>query len=349
MRIAQVSPLYERVPPVAYGGTERVVSWITEELVARGHEVTLFASGDSVTRGRLVSVFPRPLREIEHTADPQAFHVAMLEQVVRQSGQFDIVHFHTDYASFPFARRLQCANVTTLHWRLDIPGLKTMYREFADMPVVSISNAQRLPLPDLAWQGTVYHGLPRELYSFCAQPLNYLAFVGRIAPSKGPAAAIEIAQRVGMRIEIAAKIDEGDRPYYEREIAPLFTRANVHYRGELGDREKNGFIGRARALLFPIEWPEPFGLVLVEALACGTPVIAFGRGSVPEIIEHGVTGFVVDDIDEAVEALKCIDDIDRTRCRAAFEQRFTASRMADDYLHIYAKLCQQTLYASGAR
>ncbi|MEW9582393.1 glycosyltransferase family 4 protein [Paraburkholderia sp. DGU8] len=349
MRIAQVSPLYERVPPVAYGGTERVVSWITEELVARGHDVTLFASGDSVTRARLVSVVPRPLCEIENTADSHAFHVAMLEQVVRHSGEFDIVHFHTDYASFPFARRLHCANVTTLHWRLDIPGLKTMYREFADMPVVSISNAQRLPLPDLAWQGTVYHGLPRELYRFCAQPLNYLAFVGRIAPSKGPAAAIEIAQRVGMRIEFAAKIDESDRAYYEREIAPLFTRAHVHYRGELGDCEKNGFIGRARALLFPIEWPEPFGIVLVEALACGTPVIAFGRGSVPEIIEHGVTGFVVDHIDEAVEAIKHIDDIDRTRCRAAFEQRFTASRMADDYLHIYAKLCQQTLYASGAR
>ncbi|WP_225031003.1 glycosyltransferase family 4 protein [Paraburkholderia sp. XV] len=329
MRIAQVSTLYERVPPVAYGGTERVVSWLTEELVARGHELTLFASGDSLTRAELVPVCPRSLRDIEDTADPQAFHVAMLEQVVQRSGEFDIVHFHTDYASFPFGRRVRCPHLTTLHWRLDIPGLDTLYREFADMPLVSISDAQRAPLPDLAWQCTIYHGLPPGLLSFHPAPSDYLAFVGRIAPAKRPDTAIEIARRARARIEIAAKIDNGDRAYYERDIAPLMKQPHVCYRGELDDWHKNDFVGRARALLFPVDWPEPFGLVLAEALACGTPVIAFGRGSVPEIIDDGVTGFIVNTIDEAVEAVGKIDTIDRSRCRAAFEKRFTVARMAD--------------------
>jgi glycosyltransferase involved in cell wall biosynthesis len=338
MRIAQVSTLYERVPPVAYGGTERVVSWLTEALVARGHDVTLFASGDSLTQARLVSVYPRPLREIENTADPQAFHVAMLEQVVRRSADFDIVHFHTDYTSFPFGRRLQCPHVTTLHWRLDIPGLDALYREFRDVPLVSISDAQRTPLPQLAWQRTVHHGLPPEIHTFNPTPSDYLAFVGRIAPTKRPDLAIEIARRANLRIEIAAKIDDGDRAYYERDIAPLMRQPHVCYRGELGGHDKDRFIGAARALLFPVDWPEPFGLVLVEALASGTPVIAFGRGSVPEIIDDGVTGFIVDSIDEAVDALKRIGEIDRARCREVFEQRFTAARMADEYVDVYTNL-----------
>ncbi|MEI5995743.1 glycosyltransferase family 4 protein [Paraburkholderia bengalensis] len=340
MRIAQVSTLYERVPPVAYGGTERVVSWLTEELVARGHDVTLFASGDSTTGAKLVPVCQRALREMEGAADPAAFHLAMLERVVRSSEAFDVVHFHTDYASFPFARRLACPHVTTLHWRLDITGLETMYREFHDMPVVSISNAQRSPLPWLAWQRTIYHGLPPDLYRFNARPHDYLAFVGRIAPSKGPGAAVEIARRAGTRIEIAAKIDEGDRAYYERDFAPLAAESHVLFRGEIGDSEKSAFIGGARALLFPIDWPEPFGLVLAEALACGTPVIAIGRGSVPEIIEDGVTGFVVDSIDDAVDAVKKLPDLDRVRCRAAFEKRFTAARMASEYLDVYNTLAR---------
>ncbi|SEJ16942.1 glycosyltransferase family 4 protein [Paraburkholderia diazotrophica] len=349
MRIAQVSTLYERVPPVAYGGIERVVSWLTEELVARGHDVTLFASGDSITGADLVSVYPRPLREIENTADPQAFHVAMLEQVVHRSDEFDIVHFHTDYASFPFARRLCCPQLTTLHWRLDVPGLETMYREFDDMPVVSISDAQRAPLPNLAWQCTIYHGLPTGLLTFCETPSDYLAFVGRIAPAKRPDVAIEIAGRAQARLEIAAKIDDGDRAYYERDIAPLMRQPHVCYRGELDDADKNAFLGHARALLFPIDWPEPFGLVLAEALACGTPVIAFGRGSVPEIIDDGVTGYVVGTVDEAVDAVGKIDGIDRSRCRAEFEKRFTASRMADEYLKVYATLVDHAQRRSCAR
>ncbi|MBP0588380.1 glycosyltransferase family 4 protein [Paraburkholderia sp. LEh10] len=349
MRIAQVATLYERVPPVAYGGTERVVSWLTEELVARGHTVTLFASGDSITQADLVSVYPRALREIEDKADPLAFHVAMLEQVVRRSDEFDIVHFHTDYTSFPFGRRLRCPQLTTLHWRLDVPGLETMYREFGDMPVVSISDAQRAPLPDLAWQGTIYHGLPSRLLTFHPVPSDYLAFVGRIAATKGPDVAIEIARRANMRIEIAAKIDNADRAYYERDIAPLMKEPQVCYRGELDDQHKNDFVGQARALLFPIDWPEPFGLVLVEALACGTPVIAFGRGSVPEIIDHGATGFIVRTIDEAVEAVKKLDGIDRARCRAEFEKRFTVGRMTDEYLTAYAKLIDDAQHSVRTR
>ncbi|MEX3897809.1 glycosyltransferase family 4 protein [Paraburkholderia sp. BR10954] len=338
MRIAQVSTLYERVPPVAYGGTERVVSWLTEALVELGHEVTLFASGDSLTRAHLVSVYPRPLRELENTADPQAFHVAMLERVVQRSADFDIVHFYTDYTSFPFGRRLGCAHVTTLHWRLDIPGLEALYREFCDVPLVSISDAQRAPLPQLAWQRTVHHGLPRELHTFSRTPSDYLAFVGRIARTKRPDLAIEIARRANARLEIAAKIDDGDRVYYEHEVASLMRQPHVCYRGELGGGDKDRFIGAARALLFPIDWPEPFGLVLVEALAAGTPVIAFDRGSVREIIDDGVTGFIVDSVDEAVDAVNRIGELDRARCREAFERRFTAARMADEYIEVYRKL-----------
>lgn len=341
MRIAQVATLYESVPPSAYGGIERVVSWLTEALVERGHDVTLFASGDSSTRGRLVKACPSALRLIEDTADPQAFHFAMLEQVVHSSSEFDVVHFHTDYQSFPFARRLSCPHLTTLHWRLDLPGLEPLYRAFSDVPLVSISQAQRAPLPWAGWIGTVYHGLPVDQLSLGDGGGGYLAFLGRIAPSKRPDLAIEIAERAGIPIKIAAKIDNGDRWYYDGNIEPLFHDPRVEYRGELGDHEKNGFLGSARALLFPIDWPEPFGLVMIEALACGTPVIAFNRGSVPEIIEHGVTGFVVDDVQGALDALARLPEIDRAACRAAFEKRFTVDRMTDDYVDLYTQLVRE--------
>jgi glycosyltransferase involved in cell wall biosynthesis len=338
MRIAQVSTLYESVPPKAYGGIERVVSWLTEALVDTGHDVTLFASADSVTRARLVPACPCALRLIEETADPQAFHFAMLEEVVRRSREFDIVHFHTDYQGFPFARRLACAHLTTLHWRLDIPGLDRLYRAFDDIPLVSISNAQRKPLPGARWQGTVYHGMPADTPAFDARPGDYLAFLGRIAPPKRPDLAIQIAERAGMPLKIAAKIDNGDRWYYEENIEALMRHPRVDYLGELGDRDKHALLAGARALLFPIDWPEPFGLVLIEALACGTPVIAFGRGSVPEIIDDGHTGFIVDNVEEAIRAVGRLHEIDRGQCRAAFEQRFSAARMAADYLNIYETL-----------
>jgi glycosyltransferase involved in cell wall biosynthesis len=341
MRIAQVATLYESVPPQAYGGIERVVSYLTEELVRRGHDVTLFASGDSTTRARLVAACPCSLRHIEDTADPQAFHFAMLEKVVRRSGDFDLIHFHVDYQHFPFSRRLACPQLTTLHWRLDIPGLSLLYEEFRDMPLVSISAAQRRPLPWLNWQGTVHHGLPDGLFTFRDRPGDYLAFLGRIAPAKRPDLAIEIARRAGLRLEIAAKIDNGDRWYFERDIEHLFRDPLVEFRGELAGREKDEFLGNARALLFPIDWPEPFGLVMIEALACGTPVIAFRRGSVPEVLEDGVTGFVVEGVAEAVRAVGRVGELSRRRCRQAFERRFTAARMAQDYLAIYENLLAQ--------
>jgi glycosyltransferase involved in cell wall biosynthesis len=338
MRIAQVSTLYESVPPRAYGGIERVVSYLTEGLVSLGHDVTLFASADSKTRARLVPESDVPLREIEDTADPQALHFAMLEDVVRRSGKFDIVHFHVDYLHFPFSARLACPHVTTLHWRLDVPGLAELYAQFPEVPLVSISDAQRAPLAALNWQATVYHGLPERLYAYSPEPDNHVAFLGRIAPAKRPDLAIEIARRAGLPLEIAAKVDNGDRWYYEKEIEPLLSDAQVRFVGEVADEEKGSFLGRARALLFPVDWPEPFGLVMAEALACGTPVIAFRRGAVAEVIEHGVTGFVVDNVDEAVDALARIDTISRRACRDAFERRFSAARMTREYVDVYERV-----------
>jgi glycosyltransferase involved in cell wall biosynthesis len=338
MRVAQVSPLYERVPPLAYGGTERVVGWLTDGLVERGHDVTLFASGDSSTAARLVPGSACAVRLIENSADAQAFHFAMLEEVVRRSAEFDIVHFHTDYLGFPFARRLVCPSVTTLHWRMDVPGLADLYRQFADIPLVSISNAQRAPVPWANWRATIGHGLPERLYRFRAEAGGHVAFLGRIAPAKRPDLAIEIAARAGVPIEIAAKIDNGDRDYYEKRIARLFDMPHVRFRGELDDAGKSDLLGGARALLFPIDWPEPFGLVMIEALACGTPVIAFGNGSVTEIIEDGVTGFIVDSVEEAVAAVKRVGTLSRVRCREEFERRFTVQRMVDAYLGVYEEL-----------
>jgi glycosyltransferase involved in cell wall biosynthesis len=341
MRIAQISTLYESVPPRRYGGIERVVSWLTEELVSMGHEVTLFASADSHTRADLVPGAACAVRLVEDTADPQAFHFAMLEDVVRASERFDIVHFHTDYMGFPYTRRLTAAHVTTLHWRLDIPGLEPLYRRFGDVPLVSVSDAQRAPLPWAAWAGNVPHGMPATLFPFHEHAGGHVAFLGRIAPTKGPDAAIRIARRAKVPLKIAAKIDEADRSYFEREVAPLIEAPFADFEGELDDAGKQRLLGSARALLFPINWPEPFGIVMIEALACGTPVIAFSRGSVPEIVEHGVNGFIVRDEDEAVDAIARLSEIDRRACRDSFERRFTAKRMARAYVEIYERLIRE--------
>jgi glycosyltransferase involved in cell wall biosynthesis len=340
VRIAQVAPLYESVPPRLYGGTERVVSWLTEELVRQGHDVTLFASGDSVTTARLVAPCPRALRLDPDCTDPLAMHLLLLEEVFRDPQRFDIIHFHCDYWHLPFSRRQRCTHLTTLHGRLDIPELKPLYREYQGVPLVSISDAQRRPLPWLNWQGTVYHGLPRHLHPFYEESGRYLAFLGRISPEKGIDKAVEIAGRVGMPLKVAAKVDRSDRDYYQSRIKPLLKAAGslVEFVGEVGGPDKDEFLGRAAAMLFPINWPEPFGLVMIEALACGTPVIAFSHGSVPEVMTDGVTGFVVDDVDQAVRAVSRLGELSRRRCREVFEERFDAGRMAREYVAIYRRL-----------
>src|SRR2546429_1280850 len=304
MHIAQVAPLYESVPPKYYGGTERVVSYLTEELVRQGHDVTLFASGDSETKAHLVAACRRSLRMDKHCVDRMAHHILMLENVVQRAAEFDIVHFHTDYLHFPLSRREQITHVTTLHGRLDVPDLVPLYQEFREMPVISISNGQRQPLPRANWQATVYHGLPAEKYRFRAEPGRYLAFLGRISPEKRVDRAIEIAKQVGMPLKIAAKIDRVDKDYFDLVIAPLFRNSLVEFVGEIGEREKDEFLGNAYALLFPIDWPEPFGLVMIEAMACGTPVVAYRGGAVPELVEHGHNGFVVERLEDAVEAVR---------------------------------------------
>lgn len=339
MRIAQVSPLYESVPPKCYGGTERVVSYLTEELVRLGHDVTLFASGDSVTSAELVAGAPQALR-LSRCVDPLAHHFRMMEEVFRRADDFDIVHFHIDYMHFPISRRLGIPNVTTLHGRLDISDLVPLYHEFDDMPLVSISDAQREPLPWVNWQATVHHGLPWNLYKLEETPGDYLAFLGRISPEKRVDRAIEIARRAGMELRIAAKIDRADREYFHEKIEHLFRLPHVTYIGEIGEGEKQEFLGNARALLFPIDWPEPFGLVMVESMACGTPVVAFRGGSVEEIIDEGVTGFVCDDLDRAVAAVDRVAGLSRRRCRDRFEQRFSVTRMACDYLRLYQRLAE---------
>ena len=341
MRIAQIAPLYERVPPQYYGGTERVVSYLTEELVRQGHEVTLFASGDSVTQARLVAACPHALRLDPLCQDPGMHHVVLLDQVFRHAADFDLLHFHLDYLHFPLVRRHPMPTVTTLHGRLDIPDLVPLYQAFPEMPVISISQAQRQPLPGLNWQGTVYHGLPEELYTFHAAPGAYLAFLGRISPEKRVDRAIDIAKRVGLPLKIAAKVDPADQAYFASTIQPLLHDPLVDYLGEIGERDKDAFLGQAYALLFPIDWPEPFGLVLSEALACGTPVIAFGHGSVPELIEDGVTGFIVSTVEEAVQAVLRVPTVSRGRCRQVFEARFSVARMAADYLRIYHRLVEK--------
>ncbi len=338
MRIAQVAPLYESVPPKLYGGTERIVSYLTEELVREGHEVTLFASGDSMTQARLVPVCPESLRLAPNCIDQLAYHVLMLEHVFSERRNFDIIHFHIDYLHFPLSRREQIVNVTTLHGRLDIPELAPLYQVFRDMPVVSISDAQRDPLPWANWQGTVYHGLPEDQLTFRPGTGEYLAFLGRISPEKGLDEAIKIAQLVGMPLRVAAKIDRADQEYFETCIKSRLNDPLIEFTGEIGYPEKNDFLGDAAALLFPINWPEPFGLVMIEAMACGTPVIAYPRGSVPEIVDDGITGFLVHNAEEAAEAVEGIGAIERRSCRRRFEERFSARRMSEDYLALYERL-----------
>jgi glycosyltransferase involved in cell wall biosynthesis len=345
MRIAQVSPLYESVPPRYYGGTERVVSYLTEELVRQGHDVTLFASGDSRTRARLVAPCRQALRLDSRSVDPLPHHMLMLDQVYQKAARFDVIHFHVDYLHFPLSRRMRALHLTTLHGRLDIPDLEPLYRQFRDVPLVSISNAQRAPLPFVNWQATVYHGLPPDLFRFQPRPGKYLAFLGRISPEKRVDRAVEIARRVGMPLRVAAKVDAVDRGYFEERIAPLFRDRLIDFIGEIGEGEKERFLGEAYALLFPIDWPEPFGLVMIEALACGTPVIAFRRGSVAEVIDDGVSGYVVDSVSSAVDALERLEHLDRRRCREAFERRFAAARMAGDYVRIYERLVRRAVAA----
>jgi glycosyltransferase involved in cell wall biosynthesis len=341
MRIAQVSPLFESVPPQSYGGTERVVSYLTEDLVRQGHDVTLFASGDSVTSAELVAVTERSLRLSRGCVDQLAQHILMLEEVARRADQFDLIHYHIDYLHYPVSRRIESVHVTTLHGRLDIPELVPLYVEFSDMPVVSISDAQREPLPWINWVATVHHGIPKHLYPFCPTPGEYLAFVGRISPEKRVDRAIDVARKTGMPLKIGAKIDSVDRVYFKEQIEPLLEDSLVEYLGEINDQEKGQLMGHAAALLFPIDWPEPFGLVMIEALACGTPVIAFNHGSVPEILADGVTGFVVGDVAEAVAAVRKLGSIDRRMCRATFDERFTADRMARDYAAVYEQLLEE--------
>jgi glycosyltransferase involved in cell wall biosynthesis len=340
MKIAQVAPLFESVPPQCYGGTERVVSYLTEELVRQGHQVTLFASGDSVTQAHLVAACPRALRLDEQCVDQLAHCMVLLEHVFRQAPTFDLLHFHIDYLHFPLSARQRVPHVTTLHGRLDIPDLVPVYQTFPRMPVVSISDAQRLPLPGLQWQGTVYHGLPEDLYTFQDTPGSYLAFLGRISPEKGIEQAIAIARQAGMPLKIVAKIDQVDREYFQSVVQPLLDDPLVEYLGEMGERDKNAFLGQAYALLFPIEWPEPFGLVMIEALACGTPVIAYGRGSVPEVVEDGVTGWIVAGQDDAIQAIAQVSTLSRRRCRQTFEERFSATQMTQNYVRIYQQLLE---------
>ncbi len=349
MKIAQVAPLHESVPPKLYGGTERVVSYLTEALVELGHDVTLYASGDSVTRARLRPACHRALRLDSLSVDAVADHGCLAERVFQEAGAFDIIHSHIDYIGFPLWRRAVTPRVTTLHGRLDIPNLRGLYREFDDEPLVSISDDQRRPLSWCAWQATVHHGLPEDLYAFHPAAGQYLAFLGRISPEKRVEDAIEIAARSGVPLKIAAKVDNADRDYYESRIKPLLRRADVEFVGEIGEREKDEFLGKALALVFLIDWPEPFGLVMIEALACGTPVIARERGSVPEVIDDGLTGFVVHGVTGAVGALDRISEINRGRCRERFVERFTAERMARDYLVVYEQLIREASVVERAR
>jgi glycosyltransferase involved in cell wall biosynthesis len=337
MRIAQIAPLFESVPPKLYGGTERVVSYLTEELVRQGHEVTLFASADSVTRARLVPCSDQALRLDPGCIDQLAHQIRQLERVFKDPDEFEVMHFHIDYLHFPLSRRYGLARLTTLHGRLDISDLVPLYREFPHEPVVSISDAQRVHLPWIAWQATVHHGLPRELYDFQARPGAYLAFIGRFSPEKGPEEAIAIARTAGVPLKMAAKVDRADRDYFEARVRPLLEPGTAEWIGEVDEAGKRAFLGGALALLFPIDWPEPFGLVMIEAMASGTPVIAYPRGSVPEIMVDGVTGFVVPDAAAAVEAVRKVEGLDRLRVRQAFEERFTAPRMAREYVALYER------------
>ena len=340
MKIAQIAPLAESVPPRLYGGTERVVSYLTDELVRLGHDVTLFASADSQTSARLVACAPRALRLDARVHDALPHHLLMLERVRAHAAEFDVLHFHVEHLHLPLFRPLAAKTVTTLHGRLDLPDLVPLYSEFDDMPLVSISDSQRRPLPDARWIATVYHGLAAGVCPFNPAPRgNYLAFLGRVCPEKGLDRAIAIARRAGMRLRIAAKIERGpDERYWRERIAPLIDGEIIEFIGELDEAQKPAFLGNATALLFPIDWPEPFGLAMIEAMSCGTPVIAWPNGSVPEVVDPGVTGLVVGSVEEAAAAVAQAATLDRERVRLRFEERFSAARMARDYLSVYRTL-----------
>jgi glycosyltransferase involved in cell wall biosynthesis len=337
MRIAQIAPLYESCPPQLYGGTERVVSFLTEELVRMGHEVTLFASGDSQTSARLVPACPRALR-LEACRDPLAYHMIMLHQVMQMADRFDMLHFHTDYLHFPLMANSGRSYVTTLHGRQDLADLVPVYHAFSQVPLISISDSQRGPLPHANWIQTIHHGLPSDMIRPGKGDGGYVAFVGRISPEKRLDRAIRIAQEAGIPLRIAAKVDRADKAYFESEIAPLLDGPGITFVGEINDLQKSDFFGQARALLFPIDWPEPFGLVMIEAMAAGTPVLAFRAGSVPEVLEDGVTGCIVDTMDEAMARLPEVLALDRQRVRSVFDSRFSAARMARDYVSVYEDL-----------
>lgn len=338
LRIAQVAPPYESVPPRLYGGTERVVSHLTEQLVKQGHDVTLFASGDSLTAAKLVSPCSTALRLNANCVDPLPYLIISLDQVARRAESFDVLHFHTDYFHLPLSKNLHLPSITTLHGRLDLPDLQPLYRRFPEAPIVSISHSQRLPLPHANWVANIHHGLPAASYKPRFEQGDYLAFLGRISPEKRPDRAIEIAIRSGMKLKIAAKIDKVDQDYFNSKIRPLLKNPLIEFIGEIGDHEKSQFLGNAYAYLFPIDWPEPFGLTMIEAMACGTPTIAFRCGSVAEIIVDRVTGFIVDDLQSAIRCLDRIPEIERRACRAVFEHRFSVERMTSEYVSLYRRM-----------
>jgi glycosyltransferase involved in cell wall biosynthesis len=344
MRIAQIAPLIECVPPKLYGGTERVVSWLTEELVRLGHDVTLFASGDSETSAELVPCSDRALRLDPNVKDVLPHNVLLLERVRQRADEFDILHFHFDFTYFPLFRHMANWTLSTLHGRLDIPDLVPLYQEFSEMPLVSISNNQRLPMPPVNWQATIYHGQPVDILPFEEHPtLDYIAFLGRVSPEKRPDRAIDIAVKSGMPLRMAAKIDRVDQEYFDESIKPMIeaNRNLVDFTGEFEIDEKRPFLANAKAVLFPIDWPEPFGLVMIESMSCGTPVIGFRCGSVPEVIDEGVTGFIVDTVDEAVEALQKVDSLDRRKIRERFVERFSDKRMTADYVSLYERMVSE--------
>lgn len=344
MRIAQVAPLMESVPPRLYGGTERIVAYLSDELVRLGHQVTLFASGDSVTRAHLVPCARTALRLDQNVRDPIPYYMLMLDRVRDRVDEFDILHFHIDQFHFPLFRPLADRTLTTLHGRQDLPDLKPLYVGFSEMPLVSISNAQRKPIINSNFIDTIHHGLPMDLYRPVSQPRGgYVAFIGRISPEKRADRAIEIARALGLPIKLAAKVDKADESYFREAIAPLLDQPGIDFIGEISERDKNDFLGQARALLFPIDWPEPFGLAMIEAMACGTPVLAFRHGSVPEIVDPGVTGAIVDTMDEALQAMPQVLAMDRGTVRRQFERRFSATRMAKNYLRTYRSLVDRSI------
>jgi glycosyltransferase involved in cell wall biosynthesis len=341
MRIAQIAPLAESVPPKFYGGTERVIAWLIDELVELGHDVTLFASGNSQTRAKLVPVWPYAFRLGRPRTDPVAVQAVLLETMARRAAEFDVIHCHVDWLALPLLTRSGVPFLTTVHGRLDIAGLPDVVRHFPDAPFVSISHNQRLPLPGASWLGTVYHGLPSDSLHPRFEPGSYLAFLGRLTKEKGPEEAMRIARDAGVPLRIAAKVPKGERGYFKEQLEPKIDGRDVQLTGEVNDRTKEQFLAEAAALLFPIDWPEPFGLVMIEAMACGTPVIAYRHGSVPEVIDDGVTGFVVDSEEEAVHAVRRLGEIDRRQVRACFERRFAARRMASEYVALYEDLVRR--------